>query len=224
MKSMIFSFKRNNKLGRKGIRRLTFSDIRYFFKRYGIRFMFTSVLLIGLALGSVYAQSSDSSLLNSLDFLFTTNLDARLAQNAAGTFCACFASDFIFLFSVFLLGLTPWGVFILPFTTLFKGFGTGLTAGYLVAVKQLGGIGFYLLVLLPGTFLFCIALVMFSTSSFMLSKDMFVYTFGKYPPNHSLRSKAVYFCSRFMFALIMTFCAALIDTALWVLFAGAFNF
>lgn len=223
MKSLVFSFKKA-KSGRRGIRRITLSDLQYFFRRYGLRVMFTSVLLVGLVAGSICAQNSGENLLKSLDFLFTTNLDARLAQNAVGTFCACFASDFIFLFSVFLLGLTPWGVFVMPFVVLFKGFGTGLTAGYLFAIQQLGGVGFYLLVLLPGTFLFCIALVMFSTNSFVFSKDMFVYTFGKYPPKQSMRMRAASFCSHLMASLIMTFCASLLDTALWTLFAGAFNF
>lgn len=223
MKSLVFSFKKA-KSGRRGIRRITLSDLQYFFRRYGLRVMFTSVLLVGLVAGSICAQNSGENLLKSLDFLFTTNLDARLAQNAAGTFCACFASGFIFLFSVFLLGLTPWGVFVMPFVVLFKGFGTGLTAGYLFAIQQLGGVGFYLLVLLPGTFLFCIALVMFSTNSFVFSKDMFVYTFGKYPPKQSMRMRAASFCSHLMASLIMTFCASLLDTALWTLFAGAFNF
>lgn len=223
MKSLVFSFKKA-KSGRRGLRRITLSDLQYFFRRYGLRVMFTSVLLVGLVAGSICAQNSGENLLKSLDFLFTTNLDARLAQNAAGTFCACFASDFIFLFSVFLLGLTPWGVFVMPFVVLFKGFGTGLTAGYLFAIQQLGGVGFYLLVLLPGTFLFCIALVMFSTNSFVFSKDMFVYTFGKYPSKQSMRMRAASFCSHLMASLIMTFCASLLDTALWTLFAGAFNF
>lgn len=223
MKSLVFSFKKA-KSGRRGIRRITLSDLQYFFRRYGLRVMFTYVLLVGLVAGSICAQNSGENLLKSLDFLFTTNLDARLAQNAAGTFCACFASDFIFLFSVFLLGLTPWGVFVMPFVVLFKGFGTGLTAGYLFAIQQLGGVGFYLLVLLPGTFLFCIALVMFSTNSFVFSKDMFVYTFGKYPLKQTMRVRAASFCSHLMASLIMTFCASLLDTALWTLFAGAFNF
>lgn len=223
MKSLVFSFKKAKSV-RRGIRRITLSDLQYFFRRYGLRVMFTSVLLVGLVAGSICAQNSGENLLKSLDFLFTTNLDARLAQNAAGTFCACFASDFIFLFSVLLLGLTPWGVFVMPFVVLFKGFGTGLTAGYLFAIQQLGGVGFYLLVLLPGTFLFCIALVMFSTNSFVFSKDMFVYTFGKYPPKQSMRMRAASYCSHLMASLIMTFCASLLDTALWTLFAGAFNF
>lgn len=223
MRSIVFSFKKSALAGR-GIRRITLSDLRYFFKRYGIRALFAAILLCGLVTGSICAQNSDESLLNSLDFLFTTNLDARLAQNAAGTFCACFASDFIFLFSVFLFGLTPWGVFVMPLAVLFKGFGTGITAGYLFLSEGLAGVGFYLLVLLPGTFLFCIALVLFSAKSFAFSKNMFGFTFGKHLPPKPMRSGLLVLCSHFMSSLIMTFCASLIDAALWTLFAGAFNF
>ena len=67
-------------------------------------------------------------------------------------FVACFASDFIFLAVVFLLGLAPWGIPFLPFVSAFKGFGTGLTAAYLIITYSLKGAGFYLLVVLPGTF------------------------------------------------------------------------
>lgn len=107
-----------------------------------------------------------------LIFVFT-NLDARLSQNVINTFCACFASDFIFLFAVFLLGLTPWGIPVLPFIVFLKGFGTGITAGYLFSVHSLKGIVFYLFVLLPGTFLFCLALILFSSAAFTASGNMF---------------------------------------------------
>lgn len=223
MKGVVFSFKKSDFL-RKGIIRLSFSDIRYFFKRYGIRTLFVILLLFGLAGGSVYAQNADTEMLNSLDFLFTTNLDARLTQNAVGTFCACFASDFIFLITIYLLGLAPWGIPVMPLVILFKGFGTGLTAGYLFITNSFSGLGFYLLVLLPGTFLFCIALLLFTTSAFCFSKRMFFYTVGKTLPKQPLRQGVIDLSSHFMTSLIMTFCASLLDTVLWTLFAGAFNF
>ena len=107
---------------------------------------------------------------------------------------------------------------------LFKGFGTGITAGYLFIANSLAGVGFYLLVLLPGTFLFCIALVLFSTSAFEFSKELFFATVGKNLPKHPLRRGFANLSSRLLSALIMTFCASLLDTALWTLFAGSFNF
>lgn len=223
MKGVVFSFNKSD-FGRKGIRRITVSDVRYFIRRYGVRTLFVLLLFAGLATGSVYAENADTSMLESLDFLFTTNLDARLTQNFAGTFCACLASDFIFLISVYLLGFAPWGIPFMLFVMFFKGFGTGLTAGYLFISESLAGIGFYLLILLPGTFLFCIALVLFSSSAFNFSKRMFLSVISKEIPKQPLRAGAVVFSSRFMSSLIMTFGAAVLDTVLWTLFAGSFGF
>ncbi len=223
MKGVVFSFKKSE-FSRRSIRKISISDIRYFFKRYGLQVMFVALLLCGLVAGSIYAQNADSTMLDSLDFLFTTNLDARLEQNFVGTFCACFASDFIFLITIYLLGLASWGIPFMPFVILFKGFGTGLTAGFLFMSESFKGIGFYLLVLLPGTFLFCVSLVLFASKAFIFSKRMFFVTIEKTLPAQPLRAGVIALSSQLMSSLIMTFCAALIDTALWTLFAGAFNF
>jgi stage II sporulation protein M len=222
MKSVVFSFKKPEK--HTSLRRkVSLSDIRYLFKRYGLKIFFVALLLTGLGMGAVYARNADIELLNSLDFLFTTNLDARLNQNAAGTFCACFASDFIFLFTVFLLGFAPWGIPFILLAMFFKGFGTGLTAGYLFVTYSFKGAGFYLLILLPGTFLFCIALITISSFAFEFSTKLFSTILGKNTPTVPMRASTISFSSHFMSALIMTFCAALIDTALWTLFSGAFS-
>lgn len=223
MKGIVFSFKKSD-VQTNMIRGFRLSEVRYFFKRYGVKLMFVGLILFGLAFGSVYARNADSQMLSSLDFLFTTNLEARMAHNFAGTFCACFTSDFIFVFSIYLLGLAPWGIPVMLFVVLFKGFGTGITAGYLFISNSLAGVGFYLLVLLPGTFLFCIALVLFSTYAFEFSKELFFATIGKNLPKHPLRRGFANLSSGLLSALIMTFCASLLDTALWSLFAESFNF
>lgn len=224
MKSVVFSFKKSNLSGGRNLKPFNLSDIRYFFKRYGIRVAFIILFLAGLTAGSVYADNADSQMLSSLDFLFTTNLDARLEQNTIGIFCACFASDFIFLLSVFLLGLAPWGIIFMPLVILFKGFGTGLTAGYLLITYSLKGAGFYLLVLLPGTFLFCLALVLLLSSAFSFSKHMLSSLISRNEPKNPLRLGMLDFCSRSVTALIMTFFSALLDSILWTFFAGVFNF
>ena len=224
MKGFIFSIKEKTDLIRTGRFSLTTQDIKYYIKRYGIYILFISMLIVGLACGTVYAMSADKEMLASLDFLFFTNLDARLSQNVINTFCACFASDFIFLAVVFLLGLAPWGIPFLPFVSAFKGFGTGLTAAYLIITYSLKGAGFYLLVVLPGTFLFCLALVKLSAYAFEISKQMFFSLIGHSHQTNSLKNEVIDFCSRSVSALIMTFCSTLLDTALWCLFSGAFNF
>ena len=70
-------------------------DLKRFLHRYGLYALFAGLLLLGLALGAVYARNADKGTLRALDLLFTTNLDARLSQSPVGTFCACFASDFL---------------------------------------------------------------------------------------------------------------------------------
>ena len=97
MKSIVFSFKKRYLFRRsKGI---SPSDVRFFIRRYSVVLIFVSAFLTGLVFGSIYASKADKQMLDSLDFLFTTNLDARLGQNAVSTFCACFASDFSRLYS-----------------------------------------------------------------------------------------------------------------------------
>lgn len=223
MKGIVFSFNRK-KREKRNLPKISLPDLRYIFRRYGVTLVFLLLVLLGMVLGALYARSAQSDTLDSLDFLFTTNLDARLSQSPLGTFCACFASDFIFLISVYLFGIAPWGLPLELVTVLFKGFGIGITAAYLFISHGLSGVGFYLLVLLPGTFLFCIALAYFATSAFEFSKRMFIMTVSKNAPAVPLRGSLLHLSSRLLTALIITFAASLIDTFLWSMFAGAFKF
>lgn len=205
-------------------RRRRVPDFRMIIKRHGITLMFAALLLTGLVLGAVYSRSADKNTLRSLDFLFTTNLESRLNQNTFGTFCACFASDFIFLLAVYLLGIAAWGIPFIAALLCFKGFGTGVTAGWLCVSHGLSGAGFYLLVLLPGTFIFCAVLIGFAVKAFAFSKHAFFYSLSKQTPVTSLREDLLRFSSRFFSALGVTSIAALADTLLWTLFAGTFQF
>lgn len=70
MKGFIFSIKEKTDLIRTGRFSLTTQDIKYYIKRYGIHILFISMLIVGLACGTVYAMSADKEMLASLDFLF----------------------------------------------------------------------------------------------------------------------------------------------------------
>ena len=206
----------------RGRRRMP--DFKMIIRRHGITLIFAALLLAGLVLGAFYSRSADKNTLRSLDFLFTTNLDARLNQGAFGTFCACFASDFIFLLGVYLLGIAAWGIPFIAALLCFKGFGTGVTAGWLCVSHGLSGAGFYLLVLLPGTFVFCAALISFAVKAFAFSKHAFFYSLIRKTPAASLREDLLRFSSRFFSSLGVVSVAALLDTLLWTLFAGTFQF
>ena len=168
-------------------------DLKTIIRRHGTTLLFAALILIGLVLGAVYSKSADKNTLRSLDFLFTTNLESRLSQGAFGTFCACFASDFIFLLAVYLLGIAAWGIPFIAALLCFKGFGTGVTAGWLCVSHGLSGAGFYLLVLLPGTFIFCAALIGFAVRAFAFSKHAFFYSLSRQTPASSLRDDLLRF-------------------------------
>ena len=220
MKGIVFSFKKPHPSANRP--RFRLPEITRTVRKNGVTLLFVTVLLTGLALGAAYAQGADDGMLQSLDFLFTTNLDARLGKGAFGIFSACFASDFIFITAVYLFGLAPWGLPFQLFTAVFKGFGTGLTAAYLILKNGMNGLGFYLLVLLPGTFLFCVALATYSAVALDFSVRQFKLLLSKEAAEAAMRESFLRYSSRFVSALIMIFCAALLDTVLWTLFAKAF--
>lgn len=67
MKGVVFSFK-GSSFVRPHFRGLSKSDIKYFCKRYLKHCAFVLLLLVGLAVGAVFAGKADEQLMNSLDF------------------------------------------------------------------------------------------------------------------------------------------------------------
>ena len=128
------------------------------------------------------------------------------------------------MLGVYLLGAAAWGIPFIAALLCFKGFGTGVTAGWLCVTHGLSGAGFYLLVLLPGTFIFCAVLIGFSVRAFAFSKLVFRYSLSRQTPAETLRDELLRFSSRFISALIITCAAAMLDTLLWTLFAATFQF
>ncbi len=198
-------------------------NLKFFLKKYGTSVFLTAVLIFGMIIGSVYTSMSNQNLYNGLDFLFTTNLQQRLTQGFFETFCACFASNFVFFAVVFLLGITPWGIPLIPLVCAFKGFGAGLSGGYLLMSNGLNGFFFYFTVLLPGTFLFCMTLICQGNLAFYNSKKIFTALFISREKDFTLRSVNIVFLQRNITLLMITLGCAILDTLLWCLLAPLFS-
>lgn len=225
MKAVFFSLNRRNRVKPKFLnnsRRLKDFDLKFFLKKYGVAVFLTTVFIFGMIFGSVFAQSADEKLYNGLDFLFTTNLQARLSQGFLETFCACFASNFIFTALVFLLGITPWGIPLIPLICAFKGFGAGLSGGFLVENFGLSGFFFYFVVLLPGTFVFCMALVCIGNLAIYNSKKIFLMLFVN--SENNLKSPMKVYLQRAVTFLTVALGCAILDTILWCMLAPLFGF
>ena len=221
MRGFVFTLKPVRRRGHKG----SFAGVTRFFdilRRYSTVIFFTAVFAVGTLAGSIAAGRAEEPFLQKLDFLFTTNLDVRLSQPIFATFSASFASNFLFLLYVFLCGLAPWGGLVIFFAPAFKGFGTGLSAGYLFITYGFKGVGFYLLVVLGGTFLFCFALIIECIQSHFVCCKIAKCVFKSSESDSPVTTYVKNYLFRSFYVLILTAVAAVLDMLLWTAFSGLF--
>lgn len=211
MKGVILSLPVRNRRVSKS-RRFS-SDV--FLKKHLGTAIFTLFFTAGLVWGAVEAVKADKDLLSSMDFLFTTNLESRLSLNMLSAFAAHFASNFIFFFACLLLGLSPWGIGVLPFLQAFKGFGTGLSAAYLISAYGLKGFGFYIVIVVPGTFVFSLALTNMCAESAKMSLSFAKSVFSSAEPMAPLFLKVKKYLFRCLCYLLVSAAGALCDMFLW---------
>ena len=221
MKGIVFQLRRNLRL--PAVRKPKISLKEYLSKK-GVYLFFFLMFFIGLILGASYSKAADVTLLNRLDFLFTTNLQVRTELSSFEIFTSCFGVDFLFVLAVFLMGLSVWGSAALPFITAFKGFSVGLSSAFIFSLYRASGIGFYILVILPGTVMFLLSLIYYSKESFSLSlRYIRLSVFGSVKEPYLCRYIKT-FMLKSLIALLFCAASALLDMFLWILFAGMFDF
>lgn len=177
------------------------------------------ILLGGVACGAVYARTAGFLALDRLDFIFAGNFKARQTEPYLSIFTASFASSFLFVFLCFLCGLSMWGTLFVPAVLLFRGFGLGVTSGYLYAAYGWKGILYNFSVLLPGAFFCCLAILMASMEAMRFSKLLASGSGNTSTPNN-LRN----YTGRFGIILLIACFAAGIDLVLSICFGWLFTF
>ncbi len=180
-------------------------------------------LIAGLILGVIFIRNADYSLLKTLDFVFFSNVKARSALPVLSIFVASLASSFLFLLFCFLCGLSIWGAYCVPLAPLFRGFGMGITAGYLYAAYGFQGFLFHLAVILPGAFICLIAILIASRESMLFSKKIHL---GRKTEEQEAQSKnnVRHFFIRFSILTGILIIGALVDVLTTVCFSGLFVF
>lgn len=185
--------------------------------------LFSLSMICGMIFGAVFARNADFAALNKLDFLFYSNFKARAAQPIISIFSASFASSFIFILICFLCGLSMWGMFITPAVLFFRGFGLGLTSGYLYAAYGLMGVLFNLVVILPGAFVCCLAILMAAREGSRFSR--IIASCGTLPQRGTISPPKIKpYLLRFGAILMIAFLAAVLDVVFSGCFAGMFSF
>lgn len=198
-------------------------DVRKHVKKHALLVLLVGAMVAGMVVGAVTARQADDNLLRTLDFLFNGNYQARAEQTMASTFAASLASSFVFVLLCALMGLSLWGAFLVPAVPFFRGFGFGLTAGYLCASFSWKGLAFYACVMLPGMFLSAIATVLAAREASRFSSALIARGFPGSDSNYSVKGMQLFFI-RNGFVLILSAFAAVLDMALAAFFAGLFVF
>ena len=171
-------------------------------------------LIAGLILGVIFIRNADYSLLKTLDFVFFSNVKARSALPVLSIFVASLASSFLFLLFCFLCGLSIWGAYCVPLAPLFRGFGMGITAGYLYAAYGFQGFLFHLAV---------ISILIASRESMLFSKKIHL---GRKTEEQEAQPKnnVRHFFIRFSILTGILIIGALVDVLTTVCFSGLFVF
>lgn len=182
-------------------------------------------LMLGIVTGSVMSKDADAEMISGLDVLFNGNLSMRMGQSIVENFITSFTSYFIFVLMSFLLGLSLWGSAVIPFVVMLRGFGTGLSGGYLCARYGVLGFSFNAFVILPGVFVSSIALVLISREAIsfsmgMISKFSTLKFFTKYDKGIQMKT----FLVRTGMLIFLVVVASAIDVFLTKMFAGFFSF
>lgn len=224
MKGFVFTFGNKQKtvripdIGQHGF------DLKRLLSRCGIQAVFSVMFLLGLIVGAASGKSFGADTFHKLDLLFITNIGARMEMSFFDIFISCFVSYFLFIFCVFLSALSAWGFTAIPLLSAIKGFTVGLSSAFIFSLYQLSGIGFYILVVLPGTVLFLFIFIRYSAFGFRMSVRYFRLSAFARGTEADLQKHLKVFIKKTLFALLSVSSCAVVDMVLWVLFANKFKF
>lgn len=184
--------------------------------------LFIITLIAGAAVGALSGKYADKELMKSLDIIFMTNFQMRTNNGILSLFTASFAANVIFLLTVFLLGLTLWGEICVVFIPFIKGYGYGLTMGYLYSTYGLTGIVYNLLIILPGAFLFSLVISAAARISFKNSLGLLEVYFKK-TVSDDPRVRMKHYLLSMMWLLFLSALSSAADMIFSLLFSWLFR-
>ena len=189
--------------------------------------VFTAMIIffiIGIFLGSAMVKFSSDKQIEDITSLFLSSVKNRAEGQFLNIFIKSLSSYFIFVLISFALGLTLWGFMVSFSVVFFRGFGLGVSAGYICMAYGFKGILFYLAILLPGIFLSSLAIILMVKESIAFSYKFFsASVLHKHAEIFSKLDLSIYI-KRTGCILTMILAAALIDILFNYLFARFFVF
>ena len=181
------------------------------------------LFLFGILLGAIYIAGADSAILNTLDYFLFSSIETRMTHHFFPIFTASAASSFLFLLCAFLGGLTMWGSFFVPILLFLRGFGVGMTAGY---VYSFGGLGFLyqILIVLPGILFSCFAIMLVSKEAISFSRRLnFAHRMRQSPQVYVKQPSVKNYAMRTGVLSCLALIGSLLDVLTALIFSGIFQ-
>lgn len=193
------------------------------FKEHWLIIVLALILVIGMIFGSVYARSAENTVLEKLDFIFFSNYKTRISQTLFTTFTASVASSFLFVLMSFLSGMSLWGSVLVPLLPFFRGFGLGLTSGYIYAFYGFKGILFNAVVILPSAFLSSVCVIAAARESIRYSVSLAAAERSGHSHNNDTDYTMRTYLNRYALLLILLVGSGVLDVICTACFAGIFS-
>ncbi len=188
----------------------------------GMLALLTVILLAGMICGAIATRNSDEAILARLDFLFSSNFQME-GQTMIGIFAASFVSVFLFLLATLWMGMSLWGTVLIPVRPFFRGFGLGVSSGFLYASYGWQGVLFHTVVMLPGMVVSSVAILISAREGMRFSKDLIRASFSSGKKGRGASPALREYLTRNGMILVLGAIAALLDMVLTALLSGVIH-
>ena len=185
--------------------------------------LLTLIMLIGMIFGALSLNHINLDTIKKLDILFLSDFDNRSNQSVLYTFISSFSSLFLFWLTLIISTLSFLGAIIVIFILIFRGWGLGITSGYLYSIYGLKGVAFYILVLLPGTFISSLAFILMSSNSIKFSLRVSK-KFLPHPGEELLYDGMVIYIKKSAYMLGIFMISSIVDVIFIKIFSNLFIF
>lgn len=184
---------------------------------YALLFM----LVLGMMYGSILLQSESEGMISGLETIQKTYIAEKNSQPVIRTFLNSVLSGSLFLFLTFFCGFHAFGQPFTFFLLFLKGLGIGSSIGYLYLHHGAAGIGYSLLLILPGAAFSTLALILSGRESVRLSNLLFS-CFRKEKGRIKITWKLYLLKHLILLGFILL--SAFLESITALLFAGLFQF
>lgn len=128
---------------------------KYFFVNNKLFTVLFVIFIFGAIVGNFVIKNTNENFLKNVADLFTLNFRVRSEGSFFNIFTESIFSNFIFILVIFSMGLSAFGVALVPPIVFFKGYFLGIFQSYLYKSFGIKGVLFFIFVILPG-FIFSI--------------------------------------------------------------------